>query len=94
MMKLRDLVKSFDMRADSTAKGEFYLTAKQYAFALALAEKERVSLECIEQEIGVRFRTWAIGSNARFYGTKYARLQSEAALAEMARGHARNSISV
>lgn len=90
-MKLLDLIKSFDDRANGTPKGEFYLTEKQYNYALSLAEREHVHLPKIAEEMGVSFRTWAIGKNARFYGNKYAKLQMEKALAERDRACARVS---
>jgi len=70
-MKLKDLIASFDQRANGTPHGEFYLTERQSNFARVLADKEQVSLEAVAAEHGVSFRDWSIGKNMRFYGTKH-----------------------
>ena len=65
-MKLADLMKSFDERADRSPKGKFWLTEKQVAFARSLADRERIHFEQFKN-----FRTWAVGKNAEYYSTAH-----------------------
>jgi hypothetical protein len=65
-MKLADLMKSFDERADKMPKGRFWLTEKQFNFAKDLANQERISIEQFHN-----FRTWAVGKNAEYWSSKH-----------------------
>lgn len=61
-MKLEELMKSFDERADRSPQGKFWLTAKQLAFARSLADRERISLDQFKN-----FRTHHCGTNGQYW---------------------------
>jgi hypothetical protein len=87
-MKLTELIASFDKRADETKSGDFYLTLKQYNFALSLAAKEGLYLPTIAKNLGVYFKL-NVGPHARFFGKKSFALQLQYDAESQARTRAR-----